>query len=106
MNGDINLNLNLKINKKIGLSSLFLFSIIAFGSFVSVVDAESNGGVTVVQDTTPVGTIAMWGTSTPPTDWIELNGQSTAGYPKLAAIYGSTLPDFRGEHVRGWDLNS
>ena len=27
---------------------------------------------------------------------VELNGQSTSGYPKLAALYGSTLPDMRG----------
>lgn len=37
---------------------------------------------------------------------VELNGQSTSGYPKLAALYGSTLPDMRGRFARGFGGNS
>lgn len=48
------------------------------------------------------GTIAMWGTSTAPAGWLEMNGQSTAGYPNLIALFGTNLPDLRGEFVRGW----
>jgi microcystin-dependent protein len=45
----------------------------------------------------------MWPLDTAPTDWIECNGQSTAAYPELAALLGATVPDLRGEFVRGWD---
>jgi hypothetical protein len=48
------------------------------------------------------GQIVMWGTSTPPAGWLEMNGQSTAGYPNLIALFGTNLPDLRGEFVRGW----
>lgn len=97
------MKIKIELNGKGFLAIVLLTAGIVMGNFVSVVDAESNGGVTVVQDTTPVGTIAMWGKETPPTDWIELNGQSTSGYPKLTEIYGSHVPDFRGEFIRGWD---
>jgi microcystin-dependent protein len=49
------------------------------------------------------GQIVMWGTSTVPSGWLECNGQSTAGYPNLIALFGTNLPDLRGEFVRGWD---
>jgi phage-related tail fiber protein len=45
----------------------------------------------------------MWGGSTTPSGWLECNGQSTAGYPNLIAVYGTNVPDLRGEFVRGWD---
>ena len=50
-----------------------------------------------------VGQIVMWGSSTIPSGWLECNGQSTASYPVLAALYGSNVPDLRGEFVRGFD---
>lgn len=53
--------------------------------------------------TIPAGTIVMWGTSVPPAGWLEMNGQSTAGYSSLIALFGTNLPDLRGEFVRGWD---
>lgn len=49
------------------------------------------------------GAIVMWGTSTVPSGWLECNGQSTAGYPNLIALFGTNLPDLRGEFIRGWD---
>lgn len=52
--------------------------------------------------TIPAGTIVMWGTSVPPAGWLEMNGQSTAGYSSLIALFGTNLPDLRGEFVRGW----
>lgn len=51
------------------------------------------------------GQIVMWGTSTPPAGWLECNGQSTAGYPNLITLFGTNLPDLRGEFVRGWSNN-
>ena len=51
----------------------------------------------------PTGAMIMWPTSTAPTGFVEAAGQSTAPYPSLIPIYGSNLPDMRGEFVRGWD---
>ena len=51
------------------------------------------------------GQIVMWGTSTVPAGWLECNGQSTAGYSNLIALFGTNLPDLRGEFVRGWSNN-
>lgn len=48
----------------------------------------------------PIGCIMMWGTTAPPTGWLELNGQASP--PSLQAIYGSVLPDMRGYFPRGW----
>lgn len=51
----------------------------------------------------PVGTILTWPVGTIPDGWLECDGQSTAAYPGLAAVVGPTVPDLRGEFVRGWD---
>jgi len=53
--------------------------------------------------TEPPGTIKMWSGTTPPTGWLELNGQSTSSYTALAAICGANVSDFRGYFPRGWD---
>lgn len=58
---------------------------------------------TGVSGATLPGAIVMWGGTSIPTGWLECNGQSTAGYTNLISIYGSTVPDLRGEFVRGWD---
>ena len=49
------------------------------------------------------GAIVMWGGSSAPSGWLECNGQSTAGAPNLVSIYGTNVPDLRGEFIRGWD---
>ena len=67
------------------------------GEWVEVSDGGGGGS------SVPVGTIVTWATSTPPTGWLECNGQSTSGYTELAALLGSNVPDLRGEFVRGWD---
>ena len=100
LNGDI------KIGKRTFLGMAALLSLFSFANYVSLVDSESAGGVLVVKESSPVGAIMMWGTSTPPSGWIELNGQSTSGYSELANLYGSTVPDLRGEFVRGWSGSS
>lgn len=51
----------------------------------------------------PSGGMLMWPQNSPPTGFIEANGQSTTPYPALAVIYGANVPDMRGEFVRGWD---
>lgn len=53
----------------------------------------------------PVGAIVLWGNATPPSGWLELNGQAfnTGENPDLAALYPSgRVPDWRGRFVRAW----
>lgn len=49
------------------------------------------------------GIVAYFGGASCPGGWIEANGQSTAAWPTLADVIGATVPDLRGEFVRGWD---
>lgn len=66
--------------------------------------AASKGYVDAMAAATVLsGSIVMWGTSTVPSGWLECNGQSTAGYPNLIALFGTNLPDLRGEFIRGYD---
>lgn len=54
----------------------------------------------------PVGAPIPWPTAVPPSGFLALKGQSfnPLSYPNLAAAYPSgTLPDLRGEFLRGWD---
>jgi hypothetical protein len=53
----------------------------------------------------PAGAVMAFYRSTPPTGWLECNGQSAAAYPNLVAIGVITTPDLRGFFVRGWDNN-
>lgn len=107
--------MKIELNGKALIAILALSGSIVFADFVSIVDVESSGGVSIVSgvtesdiqdaidDALPIGTIAMWGVSTLPSGWIEMNGQSITSYPELSSYYGSNLPDLRGEFVRGWD---
>lgn len=52
-----------------------------------------------------VGTIFLWGKSTPPVGALELDGSTfdAEQYPELYDHLGTTtLPDMRGQFVRGW----
>ena len=53
----------------------------------------------------PIGTvIAFAGNGSPSDDgtWLECNGQSCAGYPKLVSVLGkSTVPDYRNRFLEG-----
>ena len=50
-----------------------------------------------------MGAIFWIAAASPPDGYLECNGQSTSGYPELAALVGSFVPDLRGAFVRGWD---
>ena len=52
----------------------------------------------------PIGGVIMWGVAARPTGWLECNGDAINStlYPELFALWGATLPDLRGEFVRGW----
>ncbi|WP_051676876.1 tail fiber protein [Maridesulfovibrio frigidus] len=60
------------------------------------VEAKAISGV-------PIGGVIPWTSGTVPEGFLECNGQSTSAYADLAAIVGSTVPDLRGEFIRGWD---
>jgi hypothetical protein len=47
--------------------------------------------------------IVAYGGSVAPVGWLECNGQSTAAYPILGSVVGASVPDLRGEFIRGWD---
>lgn len=52
----------------------------------------------------PIGTIIAWPGSSAPSEggtWLLCNGQSCAGYPALAAIVGSTVPNLNGRFLEG-----
>ena len=54
----------------------------------------------------PVGFPLPWPQATPPSGWLKCNGAAfdKAKYPKLAVAYPTgSLPDLRGEFLRGWD---
>jgi len=54
----------------------------------------------------PVGLPLPWPQAIPPEGWLKCNGAvfDKNRYPKLALAYPSgTLPDLRGEFLRGWD---
>lgn len=60
---------------------------------------------TIVTQAAPTGCVMAWPGSTPPSGWIECNGQAaTTG--ALQAIVGSNVPDLRGQFIRGWDHGS
>lgn len=55
---------------------------------------------------TPVGVPLPFPSATPPTGWLKCNGAAfdKVKYPGLAAVFPSgSLPDLRGEFLRGWD---
>lgn len=57
---------------------------------------------TPVSSSVPIGTVMMWATTTPPTDWLECNGNTIPTiYTALRSLIGTTLPDLRGVFVRG-----
>ena len=71
-------------------------------SAVNKTQAEALAAGAVVS-AMPTGAMIMWPTATAPSGFVEAAGQSTVPYPSLAPIYGSNLPDMRGEFVRGFD---
>jgi hypothetical protein len=53
----------------------------------------------------PVGAVIAWPAASNPPEagvWLDCNGQSTAGYPELAAIVGATVPNYQGMFLRGY----
>ncbi len=68
----------------------------------------------VANSLNPVGTVIWYAGSAAPAGYLKANGDSiangsgttqgiTANFSELYAVVGSTLPDLRGEFIRGWD---
>lgn len=98
-----NKNINININKKLVVSLIALTSFFSGANYVALTSSQDSGGISLIQEFSPVGSIMMWSTNTAPEGWLELNGQSTIGHPELAALIGEKVPDFRGQFVRAWD---
>jgi len=69
----------------------------------AVTPSTLGGALAILSPPAPIGSIVMWALGTAPTNWIECDGGTTAAYPELAALLGATVPDLRGQFVRGWD---
>jgi hypothetical protein len=69
----------------------------------TITDEEAQSILDYISTGRMSGEVTMWSGSTVPSGWLECNGQSTSGYTALAAVVGATVPDLRGEFVRGWD---
>lgn len=97
--------MEIKINGKGIIAALILSAGFVSAEYVSVIDSSSVKYTSAPEATfdSPIGSVIMWGAATPPAGWLEMNGQSTSGYPELTIIYGAILPDLRGQFVRGWD---
>jgi len=82
-------------------------------------DKLANGAVTAAKVSAPggfnpVGTVIWYAGSSAPSGYLKCNGDSiangsgttqgvTANFSALYAVVGSTVPDLRGEFIRGWD---
>ena len=71
---------------------------------INNVDFDGTSDITVTDDVLTYMPIA-YPKSTPPTGYLVLMGQtiSQAIYPILYSLYGATLPDLRGQFLRGLD---
>ena len=72
-----------------------------FGTPISITSGGTGNstGVNLI----PTGAMMMWYTNTAPTGWLLCNGQSTTGYPELAAIVGANVPNLKGRVPVGRD---
>jgi len=80
---------------------------VADGANGSVLQTNGSGTLSFVAiQGVPTGTIFCFAVASVPTGYLECNGQSTTGFTALAALVGATVPDLRGEFVRGWASNT
>ena len=91
---------------------LFLLAFMLFGAFPGFAADSTSFDPTkvmvqsVATSSIPVGTVIAWPSASWPADadnWLECNGQtiSSAVYPELVALIGTTVPDYRGIFLRG-----
>jgi microcystin-dependent protein len=73
---------------------------------VGYLDTVSSNIQTQLNTNTPVGTIVMYGGTTPPTGWLLCNGQATANPSALRNIVGANVPDLMGRSPVGFGAGS
>lgn len=94
------------------MKRLLLLFLLCFGLALPGVAADGTSfnpttiSVKSVGASIPVGTVITWPSNSWPSDrdnWLECNGQSisSAVYPELVALIGTTVPDYRGIFLRG-----
>nr|WP_306532105.1 phage tail protein [Bilophila wadsworthia] len=94
------------------MKRLLLLFLLCFGLALPGVAADGTSfnpttiSVKSVGASIPVGTVITWPSNSWPSDrdnWLECNGQSisSAVYPELVGVVGSTVPDYRGLFLRG-----
>jgi microcystin-dependent protein len=104
-----------KINENVALTATATELNILDGATLSTAELNYVDGVTsavqtqidtivntTIPNSTPVGTIVMYGGTSAPTGWLLCNGQSTASYTALAAVVGANVPDLRGRAPIGY----
>lgn len=106
-----------KINENVPVTATSSELNILDGALVSTAELNYLSGTTsnvqtqlntivnvTIPNSMPVGSIIMFGGTTPPTGWLLCNGQSTTGYTALAAALGgaATVPDLRGRAPIGY----
>lgn len=91
--------MKIKFNIQSIIAIIILSGMFIANPFVSANDSNNNGNK-IISNHLPVGSVVMWGNTTIPENWIALEGQSTAMYPELSTIFGSNLPDMRGQFAR------
>ena len=93
-------------------STIYLAQVSASTTYLTQTSASSAYAAKSLEATvaglsvTPTGAIIMYGASAQPTGWLLCNGQSTAGYPALAAVVGANVPDLRGRAPIGYGTSS
>ncbi|WP_230579577.1 phage tail protein [Xenorhabdus bovienii] len=93
-------------------SSIYLYRRNRQGKNIYLVEFPSKSGILATTEDIasisdiPVGVPLPWPQDKPPPGYLICNGQhfDKSKYPKLATAYPSgTVPDLRGEFIRGWD---
>jgi microcystin-dependent protein len=93
-------------------STIYLAQVSASTTYLTQTSASSSYATKSLEATvaglsvTPTGAILMYGASAAPIGWLLCNGQSTSGYPALAAVVGATVPDLRGRAPIGYGTSS
>jgi microcystin-dependent protein len=100
MNVDINSSAAIAPSK-LGAGALPTDVTVASANLVNGTVALEDLATAVVNRLVPVGTISAYAGATAPTGWLLCDGTSTTGYTALAALVGSTTPDFRGHTLVG-----
>jgi hypothetical protein len=83
---------------------------VGLGSVTNTAPADmpvSGATITAMNALVPAGCIMMWPgpANTVPAGWLLCNGQSTTGYPALAAVVGANVPDMQSRYPMGAGTN-